>query len=50
MKEISHTFIARLTQIDYDREMALVATDRDPTSSAPPASSPNPTTRRRNTP
>ena len=27
MKEISHTFIARLTQIDYDREMALVATD-----------------------
>ena len=30
MKEISHTFIARLTQIDYDREMALVATDRGP--------------------
>jgi acetyltransferase len=27
MKEISHAFIARLTQIDYDREMALVATD-----------------------
>jgi acetyltransferase len=29
MKEISHTFIARLTQIDYDREMALVATEGD---------------------
>ena len=27
MKEISHAFIARLTQIDYDREMALVATE-----------------------
>jgi acetyltransferase len=27
MKEVSHAFIARLTQIDYDREMALVATD-----------------------
>jgi acetyltransferase len=27
MKEISHTFIARLTQIDYDREMAFVAID-----------------------
>ncbi|HKA74898.1 MAG TPA: bifunctional acetate--CoA ligase family protein/GNAT family N-acetyltransferase [Xanthobacteraceae bacterium] len=27
MKEISHAFIARLTQIDYDREMALLATD-----------------------
>jgi acetyltransferase len=26
MKEISHAFIVRLTQIDYDREMALVAT------------------------
>jgi len=27
MKEVSHTFIARMTQIDYDREMALVAMD-----------------------
>jgi acetyltransferase len=27
MKELSHAFAARLTQIDYDREMALVATD-----------------------
>jgi acetyltransferase len=27
MKEVSHTFVARLTQIDYDREMALVATE-----------------------
>src|SRR5262249_7666891 len=27
MKEVSHAFIARLTQIDYDREMALLATD-----------------------
>jgi acetyltransferase len=27
MKEISHSFVARLTQIDYDREMALVATE-----------------------
>jgi acetyltransferase len=27
MKEASHTFVARLTQIDYDREMALVATE-----------------------
>ncbi len=27
MKEMSHTFVARLTQIDYDREMALVATE-----------------------
>ena len=27
MKQISHSFVARLTQIDYDREMALVATD-----------------------
>ena len=27
MKQMSHAFIARLTQIDYDREMALVATD-----------------------
>lgn len=25
MKEVSHAFAARLTQIDYDREMALVA-------------------------
>src|SRR5262249_56024657 len=27
MKEMSHTFVARLTQIDYDREMSLVATE-----------------------
>jgi acetyltransferase len=27
MKEVSHAFATRLTQIDYDREMALVATD-----------------------
>jgi acetyltransferase len=27
MKEFPHTFAARLTQIDYDREMALVALD-----------------------
>ena len=27
MKEVSHAFVARMTQIDYDREMALVATD-----------------------
>jgi acetyltransferase len=27
MKEASHAFVARLTQIDYDREMALVATE-----------------------
>ena len=27
LKELSHRFAARLTQIDYDREMALVATD-----------------------
>ena len=51
MKEISHTFIARLTQIDYDREMALVATD----AAGRPrrrrrASSPTPTTSRPNTP
>ncbi len=26
LKEITHTFAARLTQIDYDREMALIAT------------------------
>lgn len=29
LKEISHTFAARLTQIDYDREMALVAIGTD---------------------
>jgi len=27
LKDLSHAFAARLTQIDYDREMALVATD-----------------------
>jgi len=34
IKQMSHAFVARLTQIDYDREMALVATEasenRDP--------------------
>jgi len=29
MKELSHQMAARLSQIDYDREMALVLTDLD---------------------
>jgi acetyltransferase len=29
MRELSHRFAARLTQIDYDREMAFVATNPD---------------------
>ena len=32
LKEISHALGARLTQIDYDREMALVLTDPPPTA------------------
>ena len=53
MKEFSHTFIARLTQIDYDREMALVAigaTDGPDHPAASPASSPTRTTSRPNSP
>ena len=34
MKEFPHTFAARLTQIDYDREMALVALDPEAERSA----------------
>jgi acetyltransferase len=30
LKEMSHTLAARLTQIDYEREMALVLTDVEP--------------------
>jgi acetyltransferase len=30
IRELSHTMAARLTQIDYEREMALVLTERKP--------------------
>ena len=45
--DLSHRFLARLTQIDYAREMAFVAIDeRRASCSASPAWSPIPTTRR----
>jgi acetyltransferase len=35
MRELTHNLAARLTQIDYDREMALVLTDPGPTGRQP---------------
>ena len=51
IKELTHETAAGLTQIDYDREMALVLADHDapvPRSCMrSPASAPTPTRRRR---
>jgi acetyltransferase len=54
MKRLSHQMAARLTQIDYDREMALVAVapneDGEEKLYGTSASPPTPTTRRPNMP
>ena len=54
MKRLSHQLAARLTQIDYDREMALVAVAPEKTArrsfTASSASPPTPTTSRPNSP
>ena len=54
MKRLSRQMAARLTQIDYDREMALVAValneDGEEKLTASSVSPPTPTTRRPNMP